>query len=307
MFPPPTTTATETPARETSAISSAMARVVLTSTPVSVPANASPEIFRRTRLYCGLLSECILHKTTNLDVLPERAYRGADQVVDRQRIVLHKRLIQQHVFFVPLVQLALDDFCGDFGGLPGGNRFGKLFLLSGDDVGRYAVPVEVGRRHRRNVHGNVAGQLRKLWIARNEVGLTIDLDKHADLAAGVDVRRNESLVSGTFGFLFGLRRTALEQQLFRLDNVTFGLDERLAAIHHGRTGVFAQGLDFVGFRLIRHSGGHAFSLKCASLTVLLRLRPSWSELRLLRLGARPARPHTPFRHRRSFRSRYDPR
>ena len=50
MLPPPTTTATETaPSRATSAIWPAIHAVFSTSTELSVPANASPEILRSTR------------------------------------------------------------------------------------------------------------------------------------------------------------------------------------------------------------------------------------------------------------------
>src|SRR5579862_8930516 len=99
MFPPPTTTATVTPALRTSAICSAIARVVLTSTPDSSAENASPEIFSSTRenrgpFKCMLFSECVFREAAHPDLLAERTDRAVNQVAYANRIVLHEGLIE---------------------------------------------------------------------------------------------------------------------------------------------------------------------------------------------------------------------
>src|SRR5581483_9803103 len=93
MFPPPTTTAIETPLRETSAICSAIACVVSTSTPVSSPANASPEIFSRTREKRGLaatialFAQRVLGEAAHSDLFAQRTGRRVDQIADAERVV----------------------------------------------------------------------------------------------------------------------------------------------------------------------------------------------------------------------------
>src|ERR1700722_9535281 len=94
MLPPPTTTASETPSAWTAAISLAMTVVVSTSTLPPVPANASPESFRRTRLKAdagkGLLAECELGEAADRHLLTQDAGYAVDQLADRDRIVLHE-------------------------------------------------------------------------------------------------------------------------------------------------------------------------------------------------------------------------
>src|SRR5271165_452173 len=122
MFPPPTTTATETPSRATAAISSAITAVVAKSTALSLPPKASPESFRRTRLKDGRalrFTDGELHKAPDLDVLAEHPDGRSDQLADGLIFVHDEGLIDQNMIAVPFVQLTLDDARLDFGRLPG--------------------------------------------------------------------------------------------------------------------------------------------------------------------------------------------
>src|SRR5476651_1532391 len=117
MFPPPTTTAIETPSACTAAISFAITVVVSTSTLPPLPANASPESFRRTRRKAGagkaLLAECELGEAADRHLLAQHARHAVDQLADRHRVVLDERLFEHDVILEPLVELALDDFLAD--------------------------------------------------------------------------------------------------------------------------------------------------------------------------------------------------
>ena len=56
----------------------------------------------------------------------------------------------------------------------------------------------------------------ELRIARDEIGLAVDFDEHADLAAGVNVAGDDAFVGDALGLFRGLRGAALEQQRFCL-------------------------------------------------------------------------------------------
>src|SRR5579871_3368004 len=255
MLPPPTTIATETPARLTSAICSAMMRVVLTSTPVPSPANASPDIFSRTRENRGRagvrsLTKRVPRKAPHANSLAERADRAIHHVADAHGVVLDEGLIEQTVLLEPLIQLPLDDLFGDLGRLSRGYAGAELRAQTIDDVARNGLAVQISRRHRGDVHGQVARKLSKLRVVRHEVRFAVELDQHADLAAGVDVAADQSLVGGALGFLRRLGGAAFEEERLGALDVAAGVEQRLPAIHHRRAGLFAQRLDLFGSRLV---------------------------------------------------------
>src|SRR5579863_9035761 len=179
ILPPPTTIATETPSRLTSAICAAITCVVLTSTLLEPPANASPEIFSSTREYRGRsrsITEGVSGETPDPNSLAERSDRTMDQVSDGHAIVLHECLVEQAVLFEPFIQLPGNDLLGDLGGLSRRHAGRELVAQTIDDLARDALAIEVLRRHRGNMHGDVAGKLRKPRIASHEIGLAVDLD-----------------------------------------------------------------------------------------------------------------------------------
>ena len=129
MLPPPTTTATETPSRATSAISAAIAAARVTSTGAVGPVNTSPESLSRTRRYVGFpsagtftasrLADGELGEAPYADVLTQRADGFADQIAHGLFIVAYEGLVEQHMVFVPLVELPIDDLIDDGGRLIG--------------------------------------------------------------------------------------------------------------------------------------------------------------------------------------------
>src|SRR5580700_1826946 len=253
MFPPPTTIATETPARLTSAISSAIVRVVLTSTPPPSLLKASPEIFRRTRAYFAApssLPKSVSREAPDANFFAERANRTEDQLADADRIVFDEGLLEQAMLFEPFRELALDDAIADFGRLLGGHRRPELASQTLDFRRRHALAVEILRRHRGDVHRDIARELAELRIARDEVGLAVDLDEHADLSAGVDVAHDEPFLGDALGLLCSLRRAALEQQRLRAIHVAGRVEQRLPAVHHRSARLLAECLDLVGFGLV---------------------------------------------------------
>src|ERR1700744_5971673 len=174
MLPPPTTTATLTPSECTAAISFAIAVVVSTSTLPSAPANASPESFSRTRLKAGvatgeLLAECELGEAADRHLLAENAGDAVYQLTDRNRIVLHERLLEHDVILKPLVELAFDDLLSDRRRLALGNLLRELFTQLGDLLDRHRIAVEELGRHRRDVHRDVPNEILELVVARDEV------------------------------------------------------------------------------------------------------------------------------------------
>src|SRR5580692_105356 len=248
MFPPPTTIATETPARLTSAISLAIASVVLTSTPVPCPAKASPEIFNKTREKRGpigvpSLTKGVPREAPHAKPFAQRSNRTINQIADGHCVILDEGLIEQAALLKPLIQFALNDFLGDLGTLPRRYARAELAAQSIDHFCGHAIPIQILRRHCGNVHRDVAGKLCKLRISCDEIGFAIHLDQHADLAAGVDVTRDEPFIGLALGFLCRLRRAALEQERFRAFDVAGGVEQRFAAIHHRRARLFTQRFD----------------------------------------------------------------
>ena len=68
----------------------------------------------------------------------------------------------------------------------------------------------------------------------------------------MNVAAYEPFVRRALGLFLGLRRAAFKQQCLGFCHVATGFDERFAAIHHRRAGLFTQRFDLVGFRLIGH-------------------------------------------------------
>src|SRR6202008_1097168 len=97
-----------------------------------------------------------------------------------------------------------------------------------------------------DVQRDVARERLEVLVAGHEVGVAVDLDQHADLAAAVDV--------GGDGALGGLAAADLERLVAgpdaqeppgRLD-IAPRLGEGVLAVHHARAGAVAQLLDLRG-------------------------------------------------------------
>ena len=77
------------------------------------------------------------------------------------------------------------------------------------------------------MQGDVARQLLEVVGARDEVGLAVELDQHADLAVVVDVAHDQRPRGGSAGALLGLGDPLLAQDLGGLLHVAAGLLQRL--------------------------------------------------------------------------------
>ena len=99
---------------------------------------------------------------------------------------------------------------------------------------------------RDDLHGEVAHELLEVLGAGHEVGLAVDLDQHADAAAGVDVGGDEPLACLAAGLLGGRCLVPLAQQDDGLLEVAAGLLEGALAVHEAGAGPLSELLDGVG-------------------------------------------------------------
>src|SRR3954452_15695071 len=200
MLPAPRTMAISTPSSWTRLTWSAMRPSVSGSVPKSSgPMRASPDSFSRIRLNAGTLARLLADREAREppddDVLARlRRELGAD-LLDRLAVVLVRvdvRLLEQHDLLEPLVDLALGGALArvlwDVGHLAGVDAqligavglgdvvFGDIERLGGGDVQR-----------------DVAGEGDEVLVARDEVGVAVDLDERADLPVGVDVGLDRAL------------------------------------------------------------------------------------------------------------------
>ena len=90
------------------------------------------------------------------------------------------------------------------------------------------------------MHRQLLGQALEVVGARHEVGLAVDLDQHADLAAHVDVVADDPFLGGAAGALGGRGHALLAQDLDRLVEVAAGLGQRRLAVHHPGSGLVAE-------------------------------------------------------------------
>src|SRR3954447_1895009 len=251
MFPPPTTTAICTPRSLTPPMARAIAAMRAGSAPYSrSPSSASPESFSRTRPKTGsltaLLPDLEAREPPHDDVLAGAGRQLGAQLLERLAAVLlvvDVRLVEQHDVLEPLVQATLDDLLLHALGLALGGRLlaqhaqlGLPVLLGHVVVG----DVEgVGGGH---VQRHLPGEVLERLGAGHEVGLAVDLDQHADLAAGVDVARHHALGGGAPTALGGRGLPLDAQDLDRLVDVAARLLQGGLRVHDAGARAVAQGL-----------------------------------------------------------------
>src|SRR4051812_36371780 len=174
-----------------------------------------------------------------------RAELGA-KLLDRLAVVLvgvDVLLVEQHDLLHPLAQLAFGDLRAHVLGLVG------RLLLEDAQLGLLGLPGDLvlgdvlRGRQRGDVQRDVAGERDEVVVARDEVGVAVDLDEHADLAVGMDVGLDGALGGLAAGELRRAAEPLDPQPLDRLVDVAGRLGQGLLAIHHPRAGAVAQGLD----------------------------------------------------------------
>src|SRR4051794_8753235 len=187
------------------------------------------------------------------DVLARLGRQLGAQLLDRLAAVLvlvDVRLLEQHDLLEPLVDLALGGalarVLGDVVELA--RRDAELL---GAGVLRDLLLGHIERLGGGDVQGDVADEGDEVLVARDEVGVAVDLDERADLAVGVDVGLHGALGGLAPGELGGAGDALLAQPRDRGVDVAAGLGQGLLAVHHPRAGQVAQGLD-----VLRRDVGH---------------------------------------------------
>src|SRR5581483_10294465 len=201
MLPPPITTATSTPSLWISLTCSAILSTVSGQMPES-PSLAldSPENLIKILRYLGFsirLSHSEARKTADRDVLAEFGHFLGDEVLDLQGVVLDIGLLQETGLLVKLGELTLHDLFDDVLRLFGGRGLRPVdgfFLL--EHVLRHFLAADVERVGRRDLHGHLVRELLEIVRARHEIGLAVELEQDADLAAHVDVGLDQALLGG---------------------------------------------------------------------------------------------------------------
>src|SRR5438128_2965183 len=215
MLPPPMTTATCTlPCSVRMAVTSRSSTAMRLRTSGSmpyprVPASASPESFRTMRLYAGRppapsaatrsarLADLEAREALDHDALAGLGGGCGDEILDLglPRRVLDERLLEQARLGKELLELAFDDLVEDLlrlllvGHLLAVDLALLLEHVAGDVLAR-----DVGGVARRHLHREVLHELLEGIGPRDEVTLAVDLDDHAELGAGVNVRADDPLL-----------------------------------------------------------------------------------------------------------------
>src|SRR3954447_17315042 len=213
---------------------------------------ASPDSLIRTRWKTGSSNLCAdgePREAADDDVLARRAGEVRAHLLDRLAAVLvgvDVGLVEQHDVVHPRLELALGDPRADVLGLVG------RLLLEDAQLGVLGVLRDLvlgdvlDLRRGGDVHRDLARERLELLVARDEVGVAVDLDEHADLAVGVDVGRDGALGGLAAAELERLVAQAHAQVLDGGVDVAVVFLERLLALHHARARTVAEFLDLLG-------------------------------------------------------------
>ena len=105
------------------------------------------------------------------------------------------------------------------------------------------------------MHGDVVDEFLEVVGSGHKVAFAVDLDQHADLAAGVNVVGHRAFAGHARRFLRSDRHALLAQEDDRLFQIAFRFGQGVLAVHHGRSGFFAEIFN-LGSRNVCHSGAH---------------------------------------------------
>ncbi len=105
---------------------------------------------------------------------------------------------------------------------------------------------EAERVHRRDLHGDVAGELLEGIGAGDEVGLALELDEGADAALAVDVGLDDAFAGLAIRALGRAGHALLTDQLAGGVEVAAGLFEGAFGVHDAGAGLFTELLDVAG-------------------------------------------------------------
>src|SRR5207237_1263261 len=149
--------------------------------------------------------------------------------------VFDEGLFEQTLIGEELLQLALDDFIDHLGGLLLVGQLAAIDLaLLLDHVARDVLPRDIRRVRRRDLHPEILHQLLKGVRARHEVGLAVDLDENAQLAAVMDVRPDGALAGLPVRSFARLGQPLLAEELDGGLQILLGRLACLLEVHHAR-------------------------------------------------------------------------
>src|SRR5262249_17451163 len=187
------------------------------------------------------LSELEAREPPDGDVLSQAGDGFLDHFTHRPIALLDEWLLQKTDVLQVALELARDDALDHLRrlaallGLHAIDRPPAPLLRLGD-----LLAADVARARGRHLHRQVAHQLLELVRLGDEVGLAVDLDQHADLAARVDVGPDRP-VGGDAGGPFGrLRESLLAQEPERLVEIALRLAERFLTIEEPGARLLAQ-------------------------------------------------------------------
>src|SRR5512144_542753 len=229
MLPPPITRASSRPSWRTSRISAAIDCSTRLSMPYAAsPMRASPLSLSMTRRYrrcwdasrpagpissrasmrssvgARLFAQLETCEAAHDDVFAQPRHRVRDELADLLVGILDERLLEQACIGVELLHLAADHLVDHLCRLAAVRRLGHVdAALLLEHLGRHLLTPNVARVGGRDLHRQLLHQVLEVVGARDEVGLAVHLDEHADLAAGMDVRRDDAVGGGAAGALRG--------------------------------------------------------------------------------------------------------
>ena len=90
------------------------------------------------------------------------------------------------------------------------------------------------------MHGDVLDKSLEIFVLGHEIGLAVHFYKHADLAAGMDVRADQAFGGNPAGFLGSGSKPLRAQIVNGLFLVSAGFRQGLFAIHEACSGNFSQ-------------------------------------------------------------------
>src|SRR5579862_1219221 len=163
-------------------------------------------VFRRRNgggWLCAIgLADLEAGKAADGDVFAHLGYGLVDHFLDGGAFVADEVLLVQAILFVKLFHFAGDDLL-DYGvGLAGGLGLSTVnFALTVEDVGSDFIAIKETGIERSDVHSDVVTETLEVIGAGDEVAFAVNLDEHANFAAGMNVVADHALAGGALRLL----------------------------------------------------------------------------------------------------------
>src|SRR6267378_1331894 len=187
--------------------------------------------FRRCRRPAADFADLEACETPDRNIFAQLGDRLGNHFANRYAFVLNVVLFVEAVFLVELFHLAGHDFLDHRFRLSSCQRLRAVnFTLFFEHLRSHFLAPHVPRIQRRHVHGDIVRKLLERIRARHEIGFAIQLHKHANLAARVDVAAHEPFAGFALRFFRRSRLAFFPKNLDRLLDVSIGFDKRCTAV-----------------------------------------------------------------------------